>query len=456
MVKETSITCVGFRDSITNYLEKALPATEKQAMEHHRQACESCEEFLGQIQLTIEALGALNRQRSAEHLSSNVLDAFREWKESAERGASWSSEALLEELLKKPVKEREFAVSSLSRFQSVDLGELAMREAARMGVEDPESAVNLAHLSVVILERVPASIPCDRRTKEDKLGQALTVLGNCQRICSDFLGAAETFLRAERALEKGTGEPQHRAHLLQVRAQYLADRGQLQHSLSDLDEAISIYRGAEERHNEGRVLIGKGRVLGFSGFVENAIPCLRSGLELINRRRDPRLVLVAKHNLVEYLSDCGFREEANRLLAETRELHEKLSNTVDLIRFKWLEGKIALDLEDMGAAEELLLQVKSYFVENEMAHDVAVVSLDLAMVYLKQGRTAELKKLAGEMVTIFSGLGVRRELFAALAFFNKAKEIEQTTTMSLLQELIEVLEKARQRGAVRPQLSISN
>ncbi len=91
-----------------------------------------------------------------------------------------------------------------------------------------------------------------------------------------------------------------------------------------------------------------------------------------------------------------------------------------------------------------------------MAHDVAVVSLDLAMVYLKQARTAELKELAGEMVTIFSGLGVRRELFAALAFFRKAKEIEQTATVGILQELIEVLEQARQRGAVRPQLSLSN
>jgi len=456
MTHETTVGCVEFRDLITEYLEKALSPAVTLGVERHRQDCESCEEFLSQIHLTIEVLETMNGQRASEPLSQSLLNAFREWKESTERETSKTSEELLQDLLSQPEVAQRALLATTELYQSADLGQLAMQEAARMGVEAPDSALSLAELAVAILESLPSSAHQNRHRNKDKLAQALAVLGNCQKICSDFQGAAESFVRAEEALALGTGDVRHRARLLQIRSQYLADRGQLQEALKDLEDALSIYRGANERHNEGRTLIGKGRALGCSGYVEEAIPCIRRGLELIDERRDLRLVLVAKHNLVEYLSNCGFHVEAHDLLTETRELHARLSNRVDLIRFKWLEGKVARDLERMGTAEELLLQAKRYFVEQEIAYDAALVSLDLAMVYLKQARIVELKELAGEMVTIFSGLGVQRELFAAMAFFNKAKEIEQSATMGLLQELIEILDKARQRVAYQPQPGVSN
>jgi len=144
------------------------------------------------------------------------------------------------------------------------------------------------------------------------------------------------------------------------------------------------------------------------------------------------------------------------MLPEARVLHGQLSNEVDLVRFQWLEGKIVLDLEDLEAAEKAFVEVKSYFVEHEMAYDAALVSLDLALVYLKQARTTELKNLASEMVTIFKALGIRREILAATAFFNRAQQIEQTATMGLMQDLIDALEKVRQSEDFRPHLSVSN
>jgi len=456
MTHETIVDCVEFRDLITDYLEEALSPAMTLGVEQHRQTCESCEEFLSQIRLTTEALETMNGQRASEPLPQSLLSAFREWRESTARTTSKTSEARLQDLLRESKAVQRALVATTELYQSEDLGQLAVQEAARMGVEAPDCALKLAELAVAILESQPSSARKNRQRNRDMLAEALAVLGNCQKICSDFQGAAESFVRAEQALDLGTGDARHRARLLQIRAQYLADRGQLQEALMDLEDALSIYRAANERHNEGRTLIGKGRALGCSGYAEEAIPCIRRGLELIDERRDLRLVLVAKHNLVEYLSNCAHHADANALLTETRELHARLSNKVDLIRFKWLEGKVARDLDKMGHAEELLLQAKRYFVEQEIAYDAALVSLDLAMVYLKQARIVELKELAGEMVTIFSGLGVRRELLAAMAFFNKAKVIEQSASMGLLQELIEILEKARQRVAYQPQPGVSN
>ena len=48
------------------------------------------------------------------------------------------------------------------------------------------------------------------------------------------------------------------------------------------------------------------------------------------------------------------------------------------------------------------------------AYDAAIVSMDLALLYLRQRRTAELKTLAKEMLPIFRSQDVHREAVAAL------------------------------------------
>ena len=142
------------------------------------------------------------------------------------------------------------------------------------------------------------------------------------------------------------------------------------------------------------------------------------------------------------------------MVSETRALHVAMGNRVDLVRFQWLEGEVRLEMGDLESAERSFLEVKTYFVDQGIAYDAALVSLDLAMVYLQQARTTELKTLAGEMVTIFQALGIRRETFAALAFFRKALDIEQTATLGLLHELTETLERARRPEDFRPHLSV--
>jgi len=54
-----------------------------------------------------------------------------------------------------------------------------------------------------------------------------------------------------------------------------------------------------------------------------------------------------------------------------------------------------------------------------------MVLLDLSTVYAQQGDTAELKRLAAEMVPIFASRDVQPEALAALALFQTAAETEQ-------------------------------
>ena len=80
------------------------------------------------------------------------------------------------------------------------------------------------------------------------------------------------------------------------------------------------------------------------------------------------------------------------------------------------------------------------FVAQGIGYDAAMVSLDLAVLYLRQGRTDEVRRLAEEMLPIFQAQDVHREAFAALVLFQEAARHDQMT----LDRAIEILTYLRE------------
>ena len=88
------------------------------------------------------------------------------------------------------------------------------------------------------------------------------------------------------------------------------------------------------------------------------------------------------------------------------------------------------------------------FIEEGIPYDTALVSLDLALLYARQRRTADLKRLAEEMVPIFSAQDVHREATAALVLFQDAARREAVTA-EMVREVAAFLEAARGRPELR-------
>lgn len=78
-----------------------------------------------------------------------------------------------------------------------------------------------------------------------------------------------------------------------------------------------------------------------------------------------------------------------------------------------------------------------------MLFDAALVSLELAVLHLDEGRTAEVKQLAEEMVVIFHTQDVHREALATIAVFRQAVALE-TATAEMVRRLALDLERVRQ------------
>ena len=396
-------------------------------------------------------------QSTAESKYSQVFERVlpEVWKseEALEEERSQAPQ-LFNELERHPHERRLLLVRNSRRFRTWGLCELLADRAFKLGFENPAAAVELGRLSVAVSDLIdPGS--SSKAILQDLKCRVHSILGNALRISGLLAEATEHFSIAERCLAKGTEDPLERARHIELKSYLAGENRKFSLALSLLDEAIRIYRSQKEHHRLGRTLIIKGHQLGEKGDVSGAVACLKQGLRHIDVVSEPRLVLVAKHNLVKHLYQAGRYHQALALLPETRQLHRQMGSEMDRVRFRWLEGTILRDSNDLEAAESILEEVRDFFVEKQIAHDSALVSLDLAAIYLRQNRTAELKQLAGQMLTIFQALKINREAIASLVLFQKAVEVERVT-LGLMRDLAAYLKNSRHDPRLPFRPSVTN
>jgi thymidylate synthase ThyX len=137
-----------------------------------------------------------------------------------------------------------------------------------------------------------------------------------------------------------------------------------------------------------------------------------------------------------------------RLLEGARPLYYQLGDPMSLLRLRWVEGKIASALGHFNEAEELLRGVQAELIERELGYDAALLSLDLATIYASQGRSAEMRRLAEEMIPIFKSRDIHREAIAALFVFQKAAEMERVT-LGLIRDVTSYLKESRASASLR-------
>jgi hypothetical protein len=87
-------------------------------------------------------------------------------------------------------------------------------------------------------------------------------------------------------------------------------------------------------------------------------------------------------------------------------------------------------------------ELRGELIGRELGYDAALLSLDLAHVYTEQGRSAEMRRLAEEILPIFQSRDVQREILAALLVFQKAARMEKVT-LDLVKELSDYLARCR-------------
>lgn len=201
-----------------------------------------------------------------------------------------------------------------------------------------------------------------------------------------------------------------------------------------LEFAISVYRSSGEKRLEAKALLGFGKLYDDLGEVEQSLPLVRRATDLLREEGDHFLEIVAKDHTIYCLMETGRAPEASALIPELRALISKHGSRLDRLRLLWLEGQVCQALGQVELAEQALLQARDGFAAASLGYDVALVSLDLATLYLETGRLAEVKELAVNVVPRFAAEQIHPDAFTAIALFEQAARKERAT-LALVQEV---------------------
>lgn len=428
----------------------ASPAEERWIESHLRSGCRVCQREVDDLLATMNPSAvddpSLDGMEEA-NFARDGLFARLERRLAEVKEERREAPPLVAELLSHPVPQRRILVCQAGRFQTLAVCELVIDASFEAGFRDVAEAVELAELSLLLSGQLDAGYYGPSVVK-DLQARAWAYLGNARRIAFDLTGAEEALQQAELLAEGGSADPLEEARILDLRASLLGDQGRFEQAAELLDVVIDIYDDLREPHRKGRAMISQGVFLGQAGGPEEAIRQLRKGLSLVEWEREPRLVLMARHNLAWFLNDSGRSEEALQQLERFLHTYGEFPDAWTELRLAWLSGRIAARLDYAAEAERTLIDVRERCLVEGHGYDASLVTLDLAKLYLRQGRSAEVRDLASGMIAVFLSQDVHRQAAAALAVFQRAAELDSATPL-LLDEIAAYLRRARRNPRLR-------
>jgi tetratricopeptide (TPR) repeat protein len=352
---------------------------------------------------------------------------------------------LFVELTRYPADQQELVLRNSTRFYTWGVFELLIERCWETSINDPVHAEELGRLALRVSEGLSGY---QVELIEDFRARAWAYIGNARRVKSDLHGAEEAFETANLHLRRGTRDVLERAIVLDLEASLRRAQRRFDVAFRLLRRAVVIFRDHGQQHRAGRSLVNLSTIYHQTGELPKAIQTLHEALDLIDPEQEPRLLLCARHNLVDDLAEAGRFLEAQKLYRKARSLYRNFPDAWTQNRRKWVKGKITRGLGQHGLAESLLLAARDGFIAEGIPYDTALVSLELALLYAEQGKTEDLKRLAGEMVPIFSSLHIHREALAALTFLKQAVDTERAS-MELVTGVAAYLRRAQHDPALR-------
>jgi tetratricopeptide (TPR) repeat protein len=289
---------------------------------------------------------------------------------------------------------------------------------------DPNNMVRLSRFAVEAAERLNPS-KYGALHAADLLARAWGGLANAYRI-SDQLPLAETSLEeAFAAYHKGTGSSLLRARLAEISASLLCDQREFPTAFRVLDLAYSIYLQKKAPHAAGRVLITKGLHTGYTGDPEEGVRLLARGLCMIDRACDPTLVFQTLHNILLFRVELSEFKSARRQIWDMRPLYKFHGDQILHVKLRWIEGKVFLGLGQLDRASRAFQQAKDAFLQKGMDYDAALVSFDLAALWLQEGKRDKVRQLLREMLETFRARYIAREAIAAMIMLRDAADRDE-------------------------------
>jgi tetratricopeptide (TPR) repeat protein len=333
---------------------------------------------------------------------------------------------------------RRFLALSLRRGRSwalaVTIGEASVAAAA----DDAEKALELAELACWLAEQVEEEPGFCRRLRGHCRGRR----ANAWRVANDVDRADEDFARAWELWRAGSdADPPllQEWQMLSLEASLRRDQQRYSEAFDLLDRAKAASGG--DRAAEGRILLKRVHVDERMGDAEQALAVLAEAAPVVEGCGDPRLPFLHRSHVILNLIDRERFAEAAELWPRFAELAAAQGNRLEQLRVRGVEGRLRAGLGERLEAMAIFVEVAREFTRRKLPYDAALVSLELAVLWLEAGRTAEVRELALEMAWIFQAKKMAPEALAALRLFCDAAG-RDAATVELARQVMAEIEKA--------------
>lgn len=405
-------------------LGKLSPKKQREVVRHLLVGCSRCQGEMSPLSTAMFRPGSIEPEDSqvsestySDAISSSFALAWSRWQSLVQERKD--AESKMARLLYRGSKSSQ--LPDEQGFWTWALCEVLLEKSWALRHQDPKGMLHLSELAAEAAQRLDSST-YGEESVADLQARAWIGLANALRVSDQLPLAQEILKQAFEARKRGTGSPLLRARIAELSASLMCDLRQFPTAFRLLDLAIALYQRNGVYHEAGRALIQKGVHTGRSGDPEHAILLLAQGLRLIDRKREPKLPLHALHNILLFRIELGQFRIARIQLWEMRPLYELHSDRINLLRLRWLEGKIFVGLGDFERAGRALLQAKERYEQTGMIYDAALISFDLASVWLQEGKRKEVRQLIQEMLETFRARYITREAIASLLMLRDAAD----------------------------------
>ena len=293
--------------------------------------------------------------------------------------------------------------------------------------EDPNEMVRLAEIALDISRGFRSSV----RWVADLQARAWGELANAFRTEDRLRSAQWAFGEAYALLQRGTGDSYLKARLFDLEASLLGALREFPMALYRLSSLANLYLDLGESHLAGRTYITKVLYTFYDGKSEEATEINQKGIGLIDQTRDPGLFMFALHNHLLFLVDLRLYPKAQRILFDNRR-NLIYKDRVNLLRLRWMEGRINYGMGKMTSAEIAFRDAKKGFSSAGMGFHSAVLALELAMVLRSLNKVNEALEEVVAAREIFLSLEIYREYLGSVIFLEEAFHRDEATA-----ELIE-------------------
>jgi tetratricopeptide (TPR) repeat protein len=294
---------------------------------------------------------------------------------------------LLEELLSEPEGEGLLALLEQARFQSPGLARRLLRESAAVRDRDAGRARTLAVMALAVVggadqERFPRALLDGLRLQAGcHLAEAAAVQGR--------LGEAEAWLvTAQVCVEDYPGDALERAFLCRSMGLVRRRECRTDEALALLARAVEVFAGYGEEKELAVAQVEEAWIHYDGHDPARALLLFRQALELLPAGERPAAHLRGLGGLVLCLADLGREEELVAALAEGMALARRVPLVPDGQRFEAMRARAAELLGGIAEAAGVLESLFGRLREEGCVFEAAAVGLELARLYLRQGRAA--------------------------------------------------------------------